>query len=394
VATCRMGKGSFLSRGNKAESREAMSDVVFILGAGASADCGGPLMANFLDVALSLLLADRVRDKENEFRTVFRTIGKLQSVHSKAQLDLTNIESVFTVLELAGTIQAPILSGEQVTDAIAALKTLIVRTLEEKIEFPAGPRGEFLPTASYASFADLLISMRDKAEPRLSFSVITFNYDIALDMALLKRGMGPSYALDNIEENPRHAPLLKLHGSLNWATEKGTGNITPVDLSQFLRGINLIATNTKYRVPIGRAIQPYFQAHGIEVDPEPVIVPPSWNKAGHYSALSNVWATAASHLSKARYIFVLGYSLPLTDSFFRHLYALGSVGDDPLLAFRVYDPLPQKGPVDRRFARLLGPGARSRYEYVPMKFAAGIEHIRKSLRLPELHRSAWPIIPP
>jgi hypothetical protein len=360
-----------------------MSDVVFILGAGASVDCGGPVMGNFLEVALKLLLTDRVKDKEKEFKTVFRTIGKLQSVHSKAHLDLTNIESIFTVLELADTIQAPILSGEQVTDAIAALKTLIVRTLEEQIEFPTGPRGEFMPTSSYASLADLLVSMRDKAEPRLSFSVITFNYDIALDMALLKRGLGPYYAIDDTKEDPRHAPLLKLHGSLNWASEKGTGNITPVDLSQFLRGINLIADDSRFRIPIGRLIQAHFQAHGLEVDQEPVIVPPSWNKAGHYNTLSKVWATAASHLSKARYIFVLGYSLPLTDSFFRHLYALGSVGDDPLLAFRVYDPLPPKSPVDKRFARLLGPGARSRYQYEPMKFGPAIADIRKFFGLLE-----------
>ena len=114
-----------------------MSNVVFILGAGASRQCGAPLMFDFLDVASNLLRSNAVQEKRAEFERVFAAIGALQAVHSKAQLDLNNIESIFTVLELGRIIQrVPGLSAEQIPEAIAALKDLIVKTLEVTMRFP------------------------------------------------------------------------------------------------------------------------------------------------------------------------------------------------------------------------------------------------------------------
>jgi hypothetical protein len=107
----------------------------------------------------------------------------------------------------------------------------------------------------------------------------------------------------------------------------------------------------------------------------PVIVPPSWNKADYHSALTNVWAAAARHLSEAEQIFILGYSLPETDSFFRHLYALGSVGSKPLRRIAVFNP-DSTGLTNSRFEALLGPGARARYEYHALQFNYAIGHIQ------------------
>ena len=113
-----------------------MSDVVFILGAGASRDCGGPLMSDFLDISQELLLSRQVEDKEEEFKCVFDAIGGLQRVHSKAQIDLYNIESIFTALELGKVIKRfPGLSEIEIDKAINSLKALIVKTLEARIEF-------------------------------------------------------------------------------------------------------------------------------------------------------------------------------------------------------------------------------------------------------------------
>jgi hypothetical protein len=78
-----------------------MSNVVFILGAGASKQAGAPLMANFLDVSTDLLRANRVGESKVHFERVFTAIGGLQAVHSKAQLDLNNIESIFTALDIS-----------------------------------------------------------------------------------------------------------------------------------------------------------------------------------------------------------------------------------------------------------------------------------------------------
>lgn len=115
-----------------------MSDTVFILGAGASKQCGAPLMAEFLDVANQLLRSQAVRgEKKEHFENVFRAIGALQSVHSKAQLDLTNIESIFTALEIANVLKKlPGFDVEEIPGVIASLKEVIVSTLESTMDFP------------------------------------------------------------------------------------------------------------------------------------------------------------------------------------------------------------------------------------------------------------------
>ena len=59
-----------------------MSDIVFILGAGASKRAGAPLMNDFLDVANDLWKLGFVKDADEQFQNVFSGISELQKVHS------------------------------------------------------------------------------------------------------------------------------------------------------------------------------------------------------------------------------------------------------------------------------------------------------------------------
>ena len=355
-----------------------MSNVVFILGAGASRQCGAPLMFDFLDVASNLLRSNAVQEKRAEFERVFAAIGALQAVHSKAQLDLNNIESIFTVLELGRIIQrVPGLSAEQIPEAIAALKDLIVKTLEVTMRFPTKDQYIGVPKP-YEEFASLVTHLYKDAFPVQTASVISFNYDIAADMAMYRAGLGPDYVIERPPGHHVHVPLLKLHGSLNWATEKASRKIRPLHLTSYFQHYryNGHERHSMTHVPIGSHLVEYFALHAsTEVDPEPVIVPPSWNKADYHAALSDVWAAAAKHLSEAEHIYVIGYSLPETDSFFRHLYALGSVGTAPLRKIAVFNP-DSTGSTDARFQALLGPGAKARYEYHEKTFEQAIGHIK------------------
>lgn len=354
-----------------------MSNVVFILGAGASKKAGAPLMADFLDVASDLLRSNAVQEKRAEFERVFAAIGALQSVHSKAQLDLNNIESIFTVLELGKIIQRiPSLASEAIPQTISALKELIVKTLEVKMMFPTNGRNVGVPRP-YEAFATLLRHLRNDAHPNQTVSVITFNYDIGADMAMFRAGLGPDYVIDKPDNVQAPVQLLKLHGSLNWATETVGRRIRPLHLSSYFQHYNYqgFGEPSGTFVPIGSQLVEYFgRFASTKVDSEPVIVPPSWNKADYHNALSEVWSSAARHLSEAEHIFVIGYSLPETDSFFRHLYALGSVGNAPLRRFAVFNP-DASGATDQRFRAMLGPGAIARYEYVPSIFDDAIGRI-------------------
>lgn len=358
-----------------------MSKLVFILGAGASRQCGAPLMADFLDVASDLLRSNKVEDSRAPFDRVFSAIGALQAVHSKAQLDLNNIESIFTALELGRIIQRiPGIPKEEITTTIAALKTLIVKTLEATIKFPV--RGKRISAPKpYDAFADLLLYLATEAFPQQTVSVITFNYDIAVDLAMMQAGLGPNYRLG--ASPPARVPvdLLKLHGSLNWATDKTTRKIKPLHLIDYLSVCSLspVFEQPEIMVPIGSQLEEIFGNHIADkcvVNQEPVIVPPSWNKSDYHEALSDIWAAAADHLSEADSIYIIGYSLPETDSFFRHLFALGSVGKSTLRRIEVFNP-DETGAVDSRFRSLLGPGATARYTYRPATFSKAIEEVRK-----------------
>ena len=336
-------------------------------------------MSDFLDIASDLLRANAVQEKRAEFEKVFAAIGALQAVHSKAQLDLNNIESIFTVLELGRIIQkVPSLSPEQIPEAIAALKDLIVKTLEVTMVFPTEERHIGVPKP-YEAFGSLLKHLYSDAFPNQTAAVISFNYDIAADMSMYRAGLGPDYIIDKPSGHPLLVPLLKLHGSLNWATETATRKIRPLHLASYFQhySSNGYLGNTGTRLPIGSQLVEYFSRFGgAEVELEPVIVPPSWNKADYHNALSEVWASAAIHLSEAEQIFVIGYSLPETDSFFRHLYALGCVSATPLRRIAVFNP-DTSGATNARFQSLLGPGAIARYEYHESTFEQAIGYIKK-----------------
>jgi len=364
-----------------------MSNVVFILGAGASRQAGAPLMANFLDVASDLLLTNQVTAKQDDFKRVFSAIGGLQTVHSKAQLDLNNIESIFTALELGRIIQrVPGMETSDIPNAIASLKEVIVKTLEVTIGFPTLGSRIGAPEP-YEAFANLVKYLRTNAFPEKTVAVLSFNYDICADMALYRAGLVPSYQIDDAPHPHDAVDLLKLHGSLNWATETGTRRIRPLHLHHYLQNYTIhgIEGYSKVQLPIGSQLVEYFSRHAtpaVEVEAEPVIVPPSWNKADYHQALSNVWANAARHLAEAESIFIIGYSLPETDSFFRHLYALGSVGTSTLRRIIVFNP-DDSGEIDSRFRALLGPGSTARYEYRALTFGQSIDHIRELF--PERH---------
>lgn len=356
-----------------------MSQVVFILGAGASRDCGAPLMYDFLDTASKLLSVGEVNNKKDHFERVFKAVSSLQAVHSKSQLDLNNIESIFTALEIANVLKKlPGFTPDEIKDVIASLKELIVATLEKTITFPTEDR-YILPTPSYNSFSLLINHINSEANPQFSSSVITFNYDIAIDVAMHRNGLGPVYAFgpDVRANNP--TKLLKLHGSLNWAVRSDSGVVQPLTLQEYFSKYSYQGYEKRgtCHVPIGSQLQEYFSKHSdIQVKAEPVIVPPTWNKADYHQLLSTIWSTAAKELEGAEYIFIIGYSLPETDAFFRLLYGLGTVGSTPLKKIIVFNP-DESGATEKRFREMLGPGALARFGYKASTFDECINDIKK-----------------
>ncbi len=341
---------------------------MFILGAGASAEAHAPMMSDFLDRADEL----RKRGAGSEFELVFRAIAALQAVHSKAQLNLDNLESVFGAFEMAQLAgRLPGLSGEELENLIKAFRAVIVQTLESSIQMQYSS-DRVTGSPSHLALAKL-IGKLDRRRPKRRSSVITFNYDLLLDYAFHFTGYDPRYFVN--DESGRQGPaLLKLHGSLNWTRCSKCRGVVPWRLNDYFAGrhFNLI-DQSEPEGTIRFAISSHLASSGLthcesDVDGEAAIVPPTWSKGPYHSSLARVWRQAALELSEAENIFVCGYSLTETDSFFRYLFALGSVGSTRIKRFWVLDP-DGRGIVEQRFRALLGPGAENRFRLVRTTFA-------------------------
>jgi hypothetical protein len=359
-----------------------MAKNVIILGAGASVEFGAPVMSNFLDVARSLFASNATGEHSASFFRVFRAISVLQGVHSKAEFDLVNLESIFTAFEMAKTLNRfPGDPNIEIDQLIEDLKWVIVVTLEKSIRFRCS-RGELKAHSNMDRFMDEIIQSWE-VHGVGSTSILTFNYDLIVDIAVWsasqKHEFEIDYGLTGRSEKKRILPVLKLHGSLNWLQQKNSPQVVPWGIADFLAAYRseFRRLDEEVNLNVGTRISAFSSRCGFtDSEAVPFIVPPSWNKADSHRSIAKVWERAAVELSEAQSIFIVGYSLPHTDSFFRQLYALGSFGEQLLQRFWVFDPDSSRQEV---FRSMLGPGARTRYQFFNIGFGASINKIREAL---------------
>jgi hypothetical protein len=208
--------------------------------------------------------------------------------------------------------------------------------------------------------------------------VLTFNYDLALDYALHYEGLHLDYGLENQHVEREPIPVLKLHGSLNWARGEASGQIYPQMLDDFLGGRwKALESSAPFSLTLGSKIGDYELADEGAED-EPVLVPPTWNKAEYQNQLQSVWSRASDELEEAEHIFCIGFSLNPTDSFFRYLYGLGTVGSRPLKSFYVIDPAIDQ--IQDRYRDMLGPAAERVFKPVEGTFQDALAVIDNELR--------------
>ena len=208
--------------------------TIFVLGAGASKDAGAPLMSDFLDAA------DAIRNRQDgsiqpnsnldeQFKLVFSAIAQRQGVFAKSTLELDNIESIFAAFEMAELFgRLGSLKRAEVDRLTTAIKSVIVTTLEKTLKFPVS-KGSIQPPTPYREFADLV---RDLSG-HFPVTVMTFNYEIAIDYALQYASIPINYCLES-GTSASYVSLLKLHGSLNWTRCPACGQIAVLRLEDWL----------------------------------------------------------------------------------------------------------------------------------------------------------------
>lgn len=281
----------------------------------------------------------------------------------------------------------------EIQEAITALKKVIAQTLERSIGFPYPQGGSFqMPEGgnfrmpySYLMFVQAIAEIREKERGDVC-SIISFNYDILAEMALfLSRTLGLSYN-DHISFTDGNVPVIKLHGSLSWGTCPKCKELVSLPMS-YVREAAFITSpdggGMLYLRISSLLAQARLQHCNQAIDPTPVIVPPSWNKTEYANQVGHIWHEAARQLSDAENIIVCGYSLPETDVFFKHLFALGSVGSSLIRHFWVIDPDPDRR-VEERFRAMLGKAALSRFIMFRVPFSGLYSILHRELGLPEL----------
>jgi hypothetical protein len=359
-----------------------MSETVFILGAGASHSAGAPLMGNFLDVAENISRRYDLGDDKADFTTVMQGMAALSRVHSKAAVDIHNIESVFAAFEMGKLLgRLGDLTETQIECLPHAMQRVIARTLETTITLHMS-RNRIQPTASYNSLVKLITDVGEGRTITPSrnrgmgqFSVITFNYDLCFDHALSFNNVPIDYCLDSART--QGIKVLKLHGSLNWGRCVGCKKLVSRSISEMFRNKMFLQEEGQINLPLTSFMKEFQHCPPHHVE-GPYVVPPTWNKTHHHIELESVWRAAADELSDAENIFVIGYSLPETDQFFRYLYALGTVGPTRLKKFWVINP---DKAVEDRFKGLLGQAVESRFRFLPNKIESVLSDIRTACDL-------------
>lgn len=349
-----------------------MSEIIFVLGAGASRHCGTPLMDNFLEVAQDLLRVGEVDEVRADFENVFDAVGKLHAIQSKAKINTYNIEDVYAAFEmgkLLGSLPG-IEEQSKIERLTSSIKKVIGYTLERTTHLPHNA-GEIDAPASYNEFANILHELSAR---RKSCSVITFNYDLGLDYSLYKKGILANYGLSDIDlTNKEYVTYLKLHGSLNWGRCGKCGRITPY--RQFGETESRMGRDYNTVPIISKVKKLTCGSCGERVEEDPFIVPPTWNKTAFHEQIDQVWRRAAGELKDAENIFVLGYSFRGTDLFFQYLFALGVDMKTILRGFYVYDIDPT---VEKRFQSILGSGVSQKFRFYDVAFETAVARVYSS----------------
>lgn len=337
-----------------------MAKVLLIVGAGASVMSGLPVLANFFDFMFRQIESAKVhglRDDVLEFR---RAHDLLASVTPNADIDLFNLESVWTAMEMGKQLHDSDRSSPfgMMDSAMQAMVRLIQYCVSSGMDFrwmmrPAanGTAKSYHPvSAKYLKFVNMLENYCQG-----EYSIVTFNYDLGFDSAYAYKGIPVNYFLHG--DRARDArqfnsvPLIKLHGSANWAASTDGDSPFPVSIPVQAKDSSVVAKEQDPLVaaPAWKTISvagtqvaaPSWLAHELrDVIKAAYMVPPTENKGVYRSAIKSVWKHASECIRTAEVIVFVGYSVPATDQFFRNLFALSSINCSVFRRVIVIDPSP------------------------------------------------------
>jgi hypothetical protein len=321
---------------------------VYILGAGFSQGAGLPLVSDFLvrmRDSHEWLVANGRKREAHAVNEVLKFRLEAASAAYWVNLDLENIEELFSLASaskgsmheliqtaIAATLDfarhaAPETEQRMGIDQDSYVFTAKkcpswVRNLNDSMIHPGASLSFGIRQYSY--HVARLLGMFLDGRPKGRNSFVSFNYDTVLEEAL--RDLGVSYcygfkpktvnfdASAVAEVDDAAIPVLKLHGSVNWARRTGRG-----------RALTVFST--------------YDDVLRSQLVPE--LIPPTWKKIFE-NQLEAIWETAVQCLNTATRIIIIGFSMPPTDVHFKFLMAAGLQKNVSLRQIIFVNPAPRE----------------------------------------------------
>jgi NAD-dependent SIR2 family protein deacetylase len=326
--------------------------VVYVLGAGASYDAGGPLTRDFF--------AKNRKYDEAIYQRYFYGNKKYEAIASiyedwKLQHKDPDIEKFFNEVatrDVYGDFVVP-RTNERIPPG--KVRDWLVWYMSTYVHRSCSAQRN--PPTYYLDFIELL---KKRGHPG---SIHTFNYDLVFDKLILDRYDAIDYGLPraNVHVKPRSLDiwsgirLLKLHGSLNW---------TRCDTCERIDVI------LKSRAHLERRKGCTIGCAGYR---NPVIVPPVRDKERFLGSANPIWRKAHEELVEADKTVLIGYSVPEADAAARALLTQALVRENPNCELVIVNSNPDAfRAIERRLGRQSSlPNATPFKDFVSAQAARG-----------------------
>lgn len=367
--------------------------TIYILGAGASYHTGAPLLKDFLARARSLMASDAQLVYRQSFENVFKWIDKLRAPAYYLEIDLDNLEHIFSLISMMQEVEDP-----EANNLYKDISFVIFETLDHECKLDR-EEDHIKADDIYQLFCERLDTLNEERQKRSkrdnpAFSkdvIISLNYDVMLDYAMHYFSRYVDYCLRKTNDTGKWK-LLKLHGSMNWGIHAGCPKKAPadplipqiVDPSPIPPGHMLFPTDKPTQFPFRMVTHTLAQIKcnlcqqkGVLM---PLFIPPTWTKSPRREGMQNVWAQAVEEFKTAFQIVVIGYSLPITDTFLPYLLTLGLSHNPSLYRITVIDP-DAKGEVKKRYEETFSRSlvGRGRLKFVPITFETFVKQQMETL---------------
>lgn len=363
-----------------------MTENVILLGAGASHAAGIPLLGNFMERIWELAKTGVAVHREltdDEVKLLLRAVeikNSMREYHAQVAFDQFNIEDILSILSfdvLAGSKQG----REQLDDFTRAISLTIELSCEVGHHGKLNSMCDQGPEQFRAFWKGLFGAM--KRDLLGMPAIISFNYDLVLERALLQTIIG--WPLKGYREFIRGRRLLirydhKNCDAVEYDLKSGDYGMGP----DAKHGLYLeVPKKVEAKVPSIIEI-PIIKPHGslnfpkqsrdsewsiVKAVPDPAILPPVFNKAS-VEIGAPIWKAGMEALRNCKNLIICGYSLPTTDTYMQY-FLKSALGPNPdLNRIFVFDPvLFEDGrggeALKERYSKYFSPQFQKRIQFTP-----------------------------